>query len=90
MKMIKDRKLWQPQGTKRRMQGEIGTAVLTCMHRQPLDLNHPMVSNVVVIRRRRREECGRILGRPFAASSNRNNGARSKTNKYGKSCTPHG
>ena len=87
--MEKDRKLWQPQGTKRRAQGEIGAAVLTCMCRQLLNLIHSMVSNVVVIRRRT-EEYGRSLGRPFAASSDRNKGARSKTNKYGRSCTPHG
>ena len=52
--MIKDIKLWQLQGTKRCAQGEIGATVLTCMHRQALDLSHPMLSNVVVIRRTRR------------------------------------
>ena len=41
-------------------------------------------------KKKRREECGVSLGRPFAASSNRSKGAKSKTKKYGKSYTPHG
>ena len=53
-----------------------------------------MLYNVVVIRRRRRRRrrnrCGGNLERPFAACDDRSEGARSKTEKYGRSYTPHG
>ena len=57
------------------------------MCRQLLRRKHPMLCNVEVTKRRRRDVCDDGLEKPFVAKKGNNRGARSRTEKYGRNCT---